>query len=144
MILGGGEWERHHAAHTMREWLRMSGTRFPFDLVSCQNDDLALGVIEELEAARRQPGQAELARVQVTGCDGAPDVGQALVRKGRLAATVVLPRTAGPAVELMGRLLLRGERPREAGHLRADVVSAARGAAPRRLTRAPARPSRIG
>jgi len=34
-----------------------------------------------------------------------------MVRDGRLAATVVLPRVAGPAIEVVARLLARGERP---------------------------------
>ena len=45
------------------------------------------------------------------GCDGAPDIGQKLVREGRLAATVVLPRVAGPAVDEIAALLEKGTRP---------------------------------
>jgi hypothetical protein len=34
-----------------------------------------------------------------------------MVRDGRLVATVVLPRVAGPAVEEVAALLARGEKP---------------------------------
>ena len=50
-------------------------------------------------------------RIPVAGCDGAPDIGQKMVRDGRLVATVVLPRVAGPAVDEVAALLARGARP---------------------------------
>jgi ABC-type sugar transport system substrate-binding protein len=112
IALAVGDWNRAQAARTVREWVRFAvGGRRPFDLVACQNDDMAGGVLEALEAAATESKVADLARVPVTGCDGAPEVGQRLVREGRLAATVVLPRVAGPAVEVVARLLLSGERP---------------------------------
>lgn len=112
VTLAGGEWSAEHAARTVREWLRFAvAGRRPFDLVACQNDQMAAGALEALAAAAAEPGRADLGRIPVVGCDGAPDVGQAMVRDGRLAATVVLPRVAGPAIEVVGRLLTRGERP---------------------------------
>ena len=47
----------------------------------------------------------------MAGCDGAPEIGQKMVRDGRLVATVVLPRVAGPAVDEVAALLARGVRP---------------------------------
>lgn len=112
VLLGGGDWNPEQAARTVREWLRlaMPGRR-PFDLVACQNDQIAGSVLEALAAAAAEPGRQDLARVPVIGCDGTPEYGQRLVREGRLAATVVLPRVAAPAVEIVARLLLRGQRP---------------------------------
>lgn len=112
VMLAGGEWGRAHGAQTVRDWLRLSaGSNRPFDLVACHNDDLALGALEALAAEGQKPGGAEIGRIPVTGCDGAPDFGAALVREGRLAATIVLARMAAPAVEAMARLVLAGERP---------------------------------
>lgn len=112
VVLAGGDWSPAQAARTVREWLRFAvGGRRPFDLVACQNDDMAAGVLEALAAAAAETSTPDLARIPVTGCDGAPEGGQRLVREGRLAATVVLPRWTGPAVEVIARLLLKGERP---------------------------------
>ncbi len=112
VLLGGGDWNPDQAGRTVREWLRFAVPgRRPFDLVACQNDHLAGGVLETLAAAAAESGRQELARVPVTGCDGTPDFGQRLVREGRLAATVVLPRVAASAIEIVARLLAGGERP---------------------------------
>ena len=112
VALAGGDWSPAFAGRTVHEWLRLAvGGRAPFQLVSCQNDHMAGGVLEALAAAAREAGKPDLARVPVSGCDGVPDVGQRMVRDGRLVATVVLPRVAGPAVEAVAALLARGEKP---------------------------------
>jgi ABC-type sugar transport system substrate-binding protein len=105
----------------VRDWLRLgSSTRRPFDLVACQNDHMAAGVLEALAEGAREMGHPEIARTPVTGCDGAPDVGQRLVREGRLAATVVLPRVAGPAVQMVAGVLQQGTRPAPVATLAAE------------------------
>ncbi len=112
VVLAGGDWSPVFAGRTVREWLRLAvGGRRPFDLVACQNDHMAGGVLEALAAAAAESGQADVARIPVAGCDGAPDIGQRMVREGRLVATVVLPRVAGPAVEEVAAFLARGARP---------------------------------
>ncbi len=112
VVLGGGDWNPQQAAASVREWLRLAvGGRRPFDLVACQNDHLAGGVLEALAAAAAESQHPELARIPVTGCDGAPDVGCRMVEEGRLLATIVLPRVAARAVEIMDGVLRRGERP---------------------------------
>jgi ABC-type sugar transport system substrate-binding protein len=112
VVLAGGDWSPDFAARTVREWLRFAaGGRRPFDLVACQNDHMAGGALEALAAAAQESGRPEIARIPVIGCDGAPDTGQKMVREGRLAATVVLPRVAGPALGIVARLLAGGERP---------------------------------
>ncbi|HXK10523.1 MAG TPA: substrate-binding domain-containing protein [Vicinamibacteria bacterium] len=112
VVLAGGDWSPAFAGRTVREWLRFAvGGRIPFDLVACQNDHMAGGALEALAAAAAETGKPDVARIPVAGCDGAPDVGQRMVREGRLVATVVLPRVAGPAVQEVAALLARGERP---------------------------------
>jgi ABC-type sugar transport system substrate-binding protein len=112
VVLAGGEWSPVFAGRTVREWLRFAvGGRRPFDLVACQNDHMAGGALEALAAAAAESGQKGMGAIAVTGCDGAPDIGQAMVRDGRLVATVVLPRVAGPAVDEIAALLASGVRP---------------------------------
>ena len=112
VVLAGGEWSPVFAGRTVREWLRFAvGGRRPFDIVACQNDHMAGGALEALAAAAAESGQPDVARIPVAGCDGAPEIGQRMVREGRLVATVVLPRVAGPALREVAALLARGERP---------------------------------
>jgi ABC-type sugar transport system substrate-binding protein len=112
VALAGGDWSPEFAGRTAREWLRLAvGGRRPFDLVACQNDHMAGGVLEALAAAAAESGRPDVARIPVTGCDGAPEIGQQMVRDGRLVATVVLPRVAAPAVDEIAAFLLRGQRP---------------------------------
>jgi ribose transport system substrate-binding protein/inositol transport system substrate-binding protein len=112
VVLAGGDWSPAFAGRTAREWLRFAvGGRRPFDLVCCQNDHMAGGVLEALAAAAAESHTPELARIPVSGCDGAPEIGQKMVREGRLVATVVLPRVAAPAVEEVAALLAHGRKP---------------------------------
>jgi ABC-type sugar transport system substrate-binding protein len=112
VVLAGGDWSPEHAGQTVREWLRFAaGGRRPFELVTCQNDHMAEGALDALAAAAVESGRGELARIPVTGCDGAPDKGMKMVAQGRLAATVVLPRMAAPAVEVLARFFAGGDRP---------------------------------
>jgi ABC-type sugar transport system substrate-binding protein len=69
-------------------------------VVVSQNDAMAVGVRRAIRAHRPDWGEVPLA-----GCDGLPDGGQRLVRAGELAATIVTPTTAGPAVALVARAL---------------------------------------
>jgi ABC-type sugar transport system substrate-binding protein len=109
VVLAGGDWSPAFAGRTVREWLRFAvGGRRPFDLVCCQNDHMAGGVLEALAAAAAESGKPEIARLPVSGCDGAPEIGQRMVREGALVATVVLPRVAGPAVDEVAALLAGG------------------------------------
>jgi ABC-type sugar transport system substrate-binding protein len=112
VVLAGGDWSPAFASRTVREWLRFAvGGRRPFDLVTCQNDHMAGGVLEALAESAAESGRKDVAAIPVAGCDGAPDIGQKMVRDGRLVATVVLPRTAGPAVDEVAALLASGTRP---------------------------------
>jgi ABC-type sugar transport system substrate-binding protein len=111
VVLAGGDWSPEHAEKTVRDWLRFAvGGRRSFDLVTCQNDHMAEGVLRALTTGN-EPGRTDLLRIPVTGCDGAPDKGLKMVAEGRLTATVVLPRVAGPAMEVVARLLDKGEKP---------------------------------
>jgi ABC-type sugar transport system substrate-binding protein len=93
-------------------WLRMTlRVNRHIDLIGCQNDALAQGVLQALESVASELGRPEIARIPVTGCDGSPALGQPLVRRGVLRATVVLPRSTGPAVEVVDRVLRTGELP---------------------------------
>ncbi len=112
LVLAGGDWSPEHAGRSVREWLRFAtGGRRPFELVACQNDHMAEGVLAALAAAAAELRLPELAKIPVTGCDGTPDKGQKMVQQGRLLATVVLPRVAAAAIDVVSRLFALGEKP---------------------------------
>ncbi len=76
------------------------------DLVGAQNDAMAMGARKALLAIR-----ADWARVPFTGCDGLPEGGQRLVNVKQLAATIVSPSNAGPAIDLIARWWKTKEQP---------------------------------
>jgi ABC-type sugar transport system substrate-binding protein len=105
-------WTTEDGRSAVRSWLNIAArANVRLDLVGCQNDLLAAGAIAGLQEVAKELGQPAVAKVPVVGCDGAPSMGQAMVKDGRLRATVVLPRTTATAVELVARVLAGGERP---------------------------------
>ena len=100
------DWTEEGARLATLAWLQQaSASSVQPDLVCAQNDSMALGV---RMAARAQ--RVRWAGIPALGCDGVPTVGQQCVKEGTLAATIVKPVTAGPAVEWIVRRI-RGERP---------------------------------
>ncbi len=105
-------WTRAESRAAVAKWFRIvSKGGLAVDLVSSQNDQIALGVLDALQDVAAELGRPELSRIPVCGCDGTPQLGQALVREGRLLATVVLPRSSAKALESVARLLRDGTAP---------------------------------
>ncbi len=101
-----GDWNEASGETAVAGWLRLktSGGQRPALLIA-QNDAMAVGA---RRALARQP---DWLGIPCVGCDGLPEGGQRLVASGELAATVVMPPTAGRAVELAAAWLLRHEQP---------------------------------
>jgi len=98
-----GDWSEAGGLRALSFWLRLSELKVRPDLIGAQNDLMAVGARKAIQAI--QPAWLD---VLFTGCDGLPEGGQRLVRERVLAATVVQPPAAGPAVEQAARAL-RGE-----------------------------------
>lgn len=90
-----GDWSEASGESAVAGWLRLTTAERPA-LVLAQNDAMAAGARRALLAHDRS-----WSSVPVVGCDGLPDGGQRLVSAGELAATIVMPATAGRAVELV-------------------------------------------
>lgn len=102
-------WTSQESEEAVHSWLGVAlRAQRKIDLVACHTDLIALGAIAALRRMAAELGRPELTKVPIVGCDGTPTLGQAMVADGRLAATVVLPRAAGPAVKLVAGVL-RGE-----------------------------------
>jgi ABC-type sugar transport system substrate-binding protein len=92
-----GDWTETSGERAVAGWLRLktAESQRPALLVA-QNDAMAKGA--RRAAIAHSP---EWKRVPVIGCDGLPDGGQKLVAAGELAATVLMPASAGAAIDLV-------------------------------------------
>lgn len=105
-----GKWTEESGHRSMATWLKLSvSSKVSIAAVAAQNDAMAKGArraFEEIENAQERERWLSL---PFTGADGLPKTGQAWVRSGTLAATVVTPPLAGRAVQLMTKALRTGE-----------------------------------
>ena len=100
-----GSWTEASAFKTVTSWLRLSTSQSTrVDVIAAQNDAMAYGAKKALEDfAADEAARERWLTIPFLGCDGVPKTGQAWVRNGVLAATVVAPPLAGQAVEMMVR-----------------------------------------
>jgi ABC-type sugar transport system substrate-binding protein len=97
-----GRWSASGAEKALGEWFRLGAERDrPLDLVVCQNDAMAAGARAALAKQAAVSSRRDLARVPLLGCDGTDEEGRAMVARGELAATVVMPPTTPPAVDAL-------------------------------------------
>jgi len=104
-----GNWQANEAEQAVASWLAMvvpSGVKLA--VVSCQNDTMAAGARRALERTAAELKRPDLTRVPITGVDGTAADGTREVDAGRMAATVVVPSSTGPAFDLLARSL-KGE-----------------------------------
>jgi ABC-type sugar transport system substrate-binding protein len=85
------EWDRWKAMNQMQQLL---GTGKQFDVVICNNDEMALGAIEAMKALKM-----DLKKIPVVGIDATPPAKEA-VKKGEMAMTVFQNAKAQGAVAL--------------------------------------------
>ncbi|HUL78909.1 MAG TPA: substrate-binding domain-containing protein [Vicinamibacteria bacterium] len=106
-----GRWSAKGAEKAFGEWFRVGAERDRLPgLVVCQNDAMADGARSVLLRQAATSGRRELERVPLVGCDGLEEEGQAMVTRGALAATVIMPPTTPPALEILRRYWEAGDR----------------------------------
>lgn len=104
-----GRFTEESGYQAVKQWLSLSTSRQTrLDMVCSQNDAMALGARRALEEQKALPE-----RLVFTGCDAAGEVGQDRVRKGTLSASIVLPPSAGLAVETFVSAFQTGVQPPE-------------------------------
>jgi eukaryotic-like serine/threonine-protein kinase len=105
------DWTLEGGARAMLDWARVVHKRvLPKFIVGAQNDAMAMGARDAMEAIARERGSSAEG-LSFCGCDGSPSYGQRLVTEGKLAATVILPACAGRAVAEVASMLRGGPRP---------------------------------
>ena len=109
-----GHWTEDSAYRAVEAWLRLATARESVcDAVAAQDDSMAAGARKALFECSGQEGRQRWTKAFYLGCDGVPETGQAWVNRGMLAATVVIPPTAGQALEMLVGALQTGKLPPE-------------------------------
>jgi ribose transport system substrate-binding protein len=83
------------------------------DAIIAQDDSMAMGARKAFQEISDLEQRDRWLALPFTGCDGMPKTGQAWVRNGTLAATVVVPANAGTAVEMLAHAMETGVMPPE-------------------------------
>jgi len=109
-----GLWTEQSAHQAVTSWLKLGlGKSQLIAGVAAQNDAMALGARKAVQAHTSGSERERWMSVPFLGCDGLPGTGQAAVRNGLLAATVVIPPNAGTAVEAVASAIQTGKQPSE-------------------------------
>jgi ribose transport system substrate-binding protein len=109
-----GQWTEESAQRSVESWLRLNTSqKITISAVGAQNDAMAMGARKAFSGMDNLNDRDRWLRLPFVGCDGVPKTGQTWVRTGMLAATVVIPATAGRAMAIMHQALLTQVRPPE-------------------------------
>jgi ribose transport system substrate-binding protein len=104
-----GKWTEESGFRGLATWLKLGGsTKAGVVAIAAQNDAMAMGARKAFEELTGPEERAKWLSLPFLGSDGLPKTGQAWVRAGSLAATVVTPPMAGQAVQLMANALRSG------------------------------------
>jgi ribose transport system substrate-binding protein len=97
-----GQWTEESAQRAVRSWLSLSTSRKAIiDLVLSQNDAMAIGARKAFQELPNELERERWLTIPFLGCDGVPKTGQAWVRSGLLTATIQIPPSTGPALEML-------------------------------------------
>jgi len=108
------QWTEGSSYQAVSAWLRLSTSRTShLDAIIAQDDSMAMGARKAFEEIPDIPLRERWLAVPFTGCDGMPKTGQAWVRSGLLAGTVIVPVNAGKAVEMLAKSMETGKIPPE-------------------------------
>lgn len=109
-----GRWTEDSGYDAIRSWLRLSTSQTtPVNLVASQNDNMAIGARKAFLDEASDPDRKRWLSTPFIGCDASRQAGQEWVRKGLLTASIVLPPSAGLAVEMLVRYFQTGTVPTE-------------------------------
>ena len=101
-----GKWTEESGYRGVATWLKLGGSsKAGIVAIAAQNDAMAIGARKAFQEISNEQERTKWLSLPFLGCDGLPKTGQAWVRSGLLAATVVAPPMAGQAVQLMANAL---------------------------------------
>ncbi len=108
------QWTEGSAYQAVSAWLRLSTSRaLQMNAVFAQDDSMAMGARKAFHEIADSRQRDHWISLPFAGCDGMPKTGQAWVRAGSLAATVIVPANAGLALEMLAKTVHSGILPPE-------------------------------
>jgi ribose transport system substrate-binding protein len=109
-----GQWTEESAQRSVESWLRLNTSqKISIGAVAGQNDAMAMGARKAFSTMDNNTDRDRWLRLPYVGCDGVTKTGQSWVRTGLLAATVIIPATAGRAISILHQAMLTDRRPPE-------------------------------
>jgi ribose transport system substrate-binding protein len=109
-----GQWTEDSAHKCVESWLRLNTSqKVQMGAIGAQNDAMAMGARKAFSSSANPMERDKWLRLPFAGCDGVPKTGQTWVRTGSLAATVVIPPSAGRGVTMMVQAIQARTRPPE-------------------------------
>jgi ribose transport system substrate-binding protein len=103
-----GRWTAESGTQALQIRLGLRGSKLP-DLIGSQNDTMAMGARQAVEALPPGSQRDQWLAIPYTGVDGLPATGQVWVQQQLLAATIITPPLAGLAIELLAKAALSGQ-----------------------------------
>jgi ribose transport system substrate-binding protein len=101
-------WTEESSYRAVSSWLRLrTSQESPIDLVAAQDDSMAIGAKKAFSEGAESE-RARWAKILFTGCDGMPKTGQAWVRNGILAATILIHPNTDLAMEMLVESINKG------------------------------------
>ena len=108
------QWTEGSAYQAVSAWLRLSTSRaLQMNAVVAQDDSMAMGARKAFQEITDSKQREHWLGLPFAGCDGLPKTGQAWVRNGSLAATVIVPPNTGLALEMLAKTVQSGTLPPE-------------------------------
>jgi ABC-type sugar transport system substrate-binding protein len=108
------QWTEGSSYQAVSAWLRLSTSRtLQMDAIVAQDDSMAIGARKAFQEISDSQQKEHWLSLPFMGCDGMPKTGQAWVRSGLLAATVIVPPNAGLALEMLAKSVQSGTLPPE-------------------------------
>lgn len=112
LILLRGKWTEESAYKSVLSWAHLSTSqKLSINMVCAQSDTMAIGARKAIQELPDPAVRERWLAVPFIGIDGLPKTGQAFVRSGLLAATVINIPNTYLAIELLAEALRNGKSP---------------------------------
>ncbi len=109
-----GNWTEASAYKAVNSWLRLSTSQQShMNIIAAQNDAMAVGAKKAFQELPDTTSRDRWLSLPYLGIDGLPKTGQAWVRRGLLAGTVVVPPNSGKALDMAMQAVQTGSNPAE-------------------------------
>jgi ribose transport system substrate-binding protein len=109
-----GNWTEASAYKAVSSWLRLSTSQQSMvNVIATQDDGMAIGARKAFQDLTDNTLRDRWLGLPYIGCDGMPKTGQTWVKRGLLAATVIIPANADKALDMLIQSLQLGTMPVE-------------------------------